>query len=81
MAHKSVREGWEMVCPHCGHDEAIHIRALVWVQLEPNDTAPDKKEGAQWDEQSSAECGHCKYAGRVIDFENFNLTERLPWKL
>lgn len=54
----------DFCCPVCGSSQKLRIAATVWAELGPagvEDYAGD----VEWEDDSSAECQDCNWAGRV----------------
>jgi len=71
MSADTVREEWSMCCPSCKRDEKIEICANVYVRLTPDGTDIfDVHNGDhEWDNDNTAYCAGCGFAGTVRDFE------------
>ena len=67
----SIRDEWEMQCPHCGDDEHLYIEALVPMEVRLcEDGTDDNGEGdREWDEMSGASCHKCNWHGTVADMK------------
>jgi hypothetical protein len=67
----TVAHEWNMRCPQCKSDESIDISAIVYVRLKPEgtDIADAHNGDHDWDNDSTAYCAACGFAGTVRAFE------------
>lgn len=65
----TVKEEWDMACPDCSKDDAIHISAIVSLVLTPEGTVEGDASDHVWDSDCNCSCGHCGYMGLVKHFQ------------
>lgn len=66
----SVRNEWQMQCPQCGSDEAIHISATQRVEVRLCVGGTDSEGGdTEWEDDDAAWCTDCGFQGVVKDFQ------------
>lgn len=67
----TVREEWDMACPHCHSDETIDVKALAAVRLTA-DGEDISSSVTEWDAESPARCAGCGFTGVAADFDTFD---------
>ena len=64
---RTVRDEWNLECPHCESDEHLQVEIVTMADLSEEGTEPVGDQ--EWSDDSYMRCRNCHFDGCVRDFE------------